>query len=384
MNNDPQWKVTVADAAVGAEEAAAVTAVLESRWLSVGAVTRAFEEEFAERLGAADAVAVSSGTAALHLAALALGIGAGDEVITPSLNFVASAEVCALHGARPVFADVRSEQDPVIDPEEVRRLLTGRTRAVFAMHYAGYPADLAALRALCDEHGVALIEDAAHAPLVSVGGAMAGTVGDIGCFSFFATKNLTTGEGGMVVARDPGLLGRIRSMRSHFLTSTTMERMRTGGISYDVPAIGLNYRPTEISSAIGRVQLRRLTADRERRRALSTLYRQRLRGVGIPFAGRTGDSAHHLATVILPPGADREEVRAALRAAGVQTSVHYPPTHQFSYYRDHHHSTARPLPVTESIAPRLLTLPLHARMSDADAGLVADTLGGVLHRPAKA
>ncbi|MFE0426957.1 DegT/DnrJ/EryC1/StrS family aminotransferase, partial [Streptomyces sp. NPDC058953] len=341
--------------------------------------TRAFETEFAAALGADDAVAVSNGTAALHLAVLALGVGPGDEVITPSLNFVASAEVTALHGARPVFADVRSENDLTVDPRDVERLITDRTKAVVAMHYGGYAADLEALRAITRARGIALIEDAAHAPVVPTGLGTAGTVGDIGCFSFFATKNIACGEGGMVVARDPDLLARIRAMRSHCLTTDTTERMRTGGASYDVPAVGLNYRPTEISSAMGRVQLGKLDQDRARRRAVMAVYRKRV-PLPLPFDGRPDDGALHLAVALLPETVDRELLRADLNARGVQTSVHYPPSHQFSYYRDRHGSTSRALPVTEDIAPRLLTLPLHARMSDDDADFVADAVTAGLRR----
>ncbi|MEU3601331.1 DegT/DnrJ/EryC1/StrS family aminotransferase [Streptomyces sp. NPDC006798] len=379
MNSDPRWKVTVADTTVGPEEIEAVTEVLASRWLSLGRRTRAFEEKFATALGAADAVAVSSGTAALHLAVLALGIGPGDEVITPSLNFVASAEVTALHGARPVFADIRSPDDLTVDPYDVERLITPRTKAIVAMHYGGYPADLDALRAIGRAHGIPLIEDAAHAPVVPTPSGTAGTVGDIGCFSFFATKNLATGEGGMVVARDPELLARIRAMRSHCLTSDTTERMRTGGAAYDVPAVGLNYRPTELSSAIGLVQLGRLGRDRARRRAINGIYRKRL-DLPIPFDARPDEGALHLAVALLPPGVDRGELRAELNALGVQTSVHYPPSHQFTYYRDRHGSTRRALPVTEDVAPRLLTLPLHARMTDDDAEFVADAVTTGLRR----
>jgi dTDP-4-amino-4,6-dideoxygalactose transaminase len=176
-----------------------------------------------------------------------------------------------------VFADIRSETDPTIDPADVRSLITERTKAIIAMHYGGYPADLVALAALADEYGIALIEDAAHAPVVRSAGALLGTVGDLGCFSFFATKNLTTGEGGMVVARDPALLDRIRSTRSHCLSSSTWDRLRSGDADYDVSDIGLNYRPTEIASAIGRVQLGQLAhAPRRRprhRRPLRALRR---------------------------------------------------------------------------------------------------------------
>ncbi|GAA1189022.1 DegT/DnrJ/EryC1/StrS aminotransferase family protein [Pseudonocardia alaniniphila] len=373
----PQWRVSLADNTIDDEEIQAVTAVLRSRWLSPGPQTRAFERDFAEALGCPAAVAVSSGTAALHLAVLALGIGPGDEVIVPSLSFVASAAMVALQGGTPVFADIRSETDPTIDPADVRRLITDRTKAIVAMHYGGYPADVAALAELAGEYGVALIEDAAHAPVVKAAGAMLGTLGDVGCFSFFATKNLTTGEGGMVVARDPALLDVIRAARSHCLSSSTWDRLHSGAADYDVAGIGLNYRPTEIASAIGRIQLEKLAHDRRRRAVLTAAYRERLAavpGLVAPFAHYDGDSARHLMAVLVPEGVARNDVRSELRERGIQTSVHYRPTHHFTFYRERFDSGEHPLPVTEAVAARLLSLPLHALMSDDDVALVVDGL----------
>jgi dTDP-4-amino-4,6-dideoxygalactose transaminase len=374
--------VTLADTTIDEAEIEAVSAVLRSRWLSPGPTTRAFENEFAQALGISDAVAVSSGTAALHLAMLALGIGPGDEVIMPSLSFVSAAEVTVLQGASPVFVDVRSGADLTVDTNHVRRSLTSRTKAIVAMHYGGFSADLEELVAIGRQHGVAIVEDAAHAPVVRRADATVGTVGDVGCFSFFATKNLTTGEGGMVVARDPALLGRVRLARSHFMSATTELRMRTGTADYDVTGLGLNYRPTEISSALGRVQLGRLGADRARRRKIWAIYMDALAGrygLVLPFADRVGDSAYHLAVVVLPDAVDRAVVRSALTEVGIQTSVHYPPTHLFSYYRDRFPAGCR-LPETEKLAPRLLTLPLHARMSDDAARFVADNLLEILRQ----
>lgn len=374
-------RISLADNTIDREEIEAVTAVLASRWLSAGSVTRAFEQEFAAALGAPDAVAVSSGTAALHLAVLALDLRPGDEVIVPSLSFVASAAVVALHGGVPVFADVCGAHEPTVDPADVRRLMSERTRAIVAMHYGGYPARIATLAAVAREHGVALIEDAAHAPIVRAGGQMLGRYGDIGCFSFHAAKNITTGEGGMVVASDPDVLRRIRSLRSHCMIRT--------GYGYDVPAIGVNYRPTEISSAIGRVQLARLSEDRRRRHRLVSRYARGLAGVaGVDVLSRpvSDDSAYHLMVVLLPPGVRRDAVQAALDAVGVQTSMHYPPTHLLSgYHRDRAGwrraaADRERLPVTEAVAGRLISLPLHSRMSDADVDTVVDALAGVPHR----
>lgn len=370
--------MTLADTVIGDEEIEAVSRVLRSGWLSSGPEVAAFEAEFAAALGVSRATAVSSGTAALHLALLALGVGPDDEVIVPSLTFVASASTVVLAGARPVFCDIRSESDLTLDPDHVARLLTPRTRAIVAMHYGGWSADLPALRDLADEAGVALVEDAAHAPILAGPGGMRGTVADVGCFSFFATKNLTTGEGGMVVARDPDLLDRARLLRSHAMTvGWDRQKGRIG--SYDVVDFGLNYRLTEVAAAIGRVQLTRLGTDRASRGAVDASYRRSLAALPLrtPFDA-TLPSAHHLFPVILAPGADRDRVQRMLAEARVQTSVHFPPVHLFSAYRRRFGTGEGDLPRTEHIASRLLSLPLHANLMAADVELVVEALGRAL------
>lgn len=387
-SSPPAFRVTLADNTIGQAEIDAVTQVLNSRWLSAGDATRHFERELAEALGVTDAVAVSSGTAALHLALLALGLGPGDEVVVPSLSFVASAAVTALHGAIPVFADVRSAHDLTVAPTDVERLIGDRTRAVVVMHYGGYPAAVEEITAAARARGVPVVEDVAHAPLVRApSGAALGTIGDIGCFSFFATKNLTTGEGGLVVAKDSELLKRVRLMRSHCVTRSTWERAHGPALGYDVTGVGLNYRPTEIAAAIGRVQYHRLAEDRRRRRDLVTGYREllaRLPGVEVPSGRATGDSAYHLMAVLLPTATDRDSVQHRLREAGVQTAVHYPPTHLLRHYRDGNtgwRATAvarESLSVTDSVAGRLLSLPLHSRMSDEDVEYVVGSLVAAL------
>jgi dTDP-4-amino-4,6-dideoxygalactose transaminase len=372
------WAVTLAEPVIGTEEVAAVSRVLLSGWLSAGPETAAFEAEFGTAIGA-PAAAVSSGTAALHLALLALGVGPGDEVIVPSLTFVATASTVVLVGARPVFADVRAEDDLTIDPDDVARRLTTRTRAIVAVHYGGWPADVRALRKLADRAGVSLVEDVAHAPLVQTPEGMLGTVGDAGCFSFFATKNLTTGEGGLVVARDRQVIDRVRLLRSHAMTANTWDRHHGRASGYDVVDIGLNYRPTEVAAAIGRVQLGRLGADREVRAAVFARYCQRLASLPVTLAWpRSTRSAYHLLPILLPEGADREAVQARLADVGIQSSVHYPPIHLFSAYRLRFGTGDGDLPRTEGLAGRLLSLPMHARLTTGDVELVVDALAEAL------
>ncbi len=360
--------------------------VIRSGWLGAGTVTAEFERALSAALQCRHTVAVSSGTAALHLALSALGVGVGDEVVLPSLSFVAAAATTVLCGARPVFADITSVDDLTVDPADVERRITGRTRVVVAMHYGGHPAATARLAGLARRRGVYLLEDAAHAPVVPGPEGFLGTVGDVGCFSFHATKNMTAGEGGAVVARDPAVLERIRSLRSHAISPAspaTPASTERPGDEYDVTGFGLNYRPTDLSSAIAGVQLARLEHDRVVRGRLVATYHHHLETigvVGVPFAGQGSPSAHHLMVVLLPDGADRVEVRRRMAEAGVQTSVHYPPTHLFSAYRDRFGTGRGDLPVTESVSRRLLTLPLHARMSSGDVHRVVRELATALGR----
>ncbi|MER5372939.1 DegT/DnrJ/EryC1/StrS family aminotransferase [Streptomyces sp. NPDC002553] len=372
------WKVPLYRPEIGAAEADAVADVLRSGWLSTGPVTQDFETRYADALGVHGAVAVSNGTAALHLAVLALGIGPGDEVVMPSLSFVSAAATVTLAGATPVFADIASAHDLCVDVDDVARRITPRTKAIVAMHYGGYAADLTALAELARSHGVALVEDSAHAPATRTPHGILGTVGDIGCYSFFATKNLATGEGGMVVARDPALLARIRRLRSHALTASAQDRHRGGPSVYDVDGFGLNYRPTETSSALGRVQLAGLPAAQARRRAVVRHYREHLAdlpGIILPFADRpVEESAHHLFPVLLPEGTNRAEFQDRLKASGIQTGVHYPPSHLFTAYRERFGTGRGDLPVTERVTDAQLSLPLYAGMGAEETALVVEAV----------
>ncbi len=361
------WRIPLADVDLGPDEEAAVLAVLRRRWLSMGEVTAAFEAEFAALVGSPHALAVTNCTAALHLAGLALGWGPGDEVIVPSLTFVATANAVRYTGATPIFADASGLDDFNLSPADVAARITPRTRAIIVVHYAGYAADMPALLALAARHGLDVVEDVAHAPGGLLDGRALGAWGRIGCFSFFANKNMTTGEGGMITTADDELAARLRLLRSHGMTSLTWDRHRGHAWSYDVVAPGYNYRLDEVRAAIGRVQLGKLAAANERRRALDGLYRELLPAavadLGLPFAAARGVAACPLRPVLLPEGADRPRFMAAMKARGIQTSIHYPPVHLFSYYRS---LAAGALPVTEAIGAREVTLPLYPAMTPAD------------------
>ncbi len=350
----------------------AVTKVLRSGWITTGPEVKAFEQRFAERVGVRHAVALSSCTAALHLANILVGIGPGDEVIVPSLTFTATANAVRFVGAKPVFADISGLDDWCIDPNHVEQLITPRTKAVVAMHYAGHPCDMAALGVLCAQHGLVLYEDAAHGLGASLDGRALGAIGKIGCFSFFSNKGLTTAEGGMLVMNDTAFARRARWLRTHGQTATAIDRMN-GACGYGIAEIGFNYRMDDIRAALGLSQLARFDEMQVARRRLVRRYQSRLRtvpDVRVPSHCGRGIAADYLLPVLIK-GSDREQLRAKLADAGVQTSIHYPPVHLFAPYRQDGCS----LPRTELVAARCISLPLFPTMTDAQVDYVCDALG---------
>ncbi len=363
-----EWKIPLSDIDFGPEEQAAVDAVLRSKWLTMGAVTQELEQAFAAYVGAQHAVAVTNATAALHLACLVAGLGPGVEAIVPSLTFVATANAIRYTGATPVFADIAGENDLNISCESIEKAITERTRAILVVHYGGYACDMPAIMALARQRGLKVIEDAAHAVGSELEGRQLGTWGDIGCFSFFSNKNMTTGEGGMLVTDDEAYARKLQLLRSHGMTSLTWDRHKGHAWSYDVVELGYNYRIDEIRAALGVVQLRKLGPNNERRRRLTELYREALvelvPQVTVPFEGHSGISAAHLMPVILPRGASRLNFMESMKSQGIQTSVHYPPIHSFTAYDGKPQEAS--LPLTDDIAAREVTLPLYPMMTDED------------------
>jgi dTDP-4-amino-4,6-dideoxygalactose transaminase len=372
-----QRLIPLFDVRLSSAEIGAVVEALESGWLTMGPRTKAFEEAFAAHLGARHGIAVANGTAALHLAYLAAGFGPGDEVIVPAMTFVATAAAVRYCGATPVFAEIVGNHDFGIDPDHVASLVTPRTKAVVAMHYAGYCADVDALSRLCDELGLVLIEDAAHSPSAAptAGGAKAGTWGSAGAFSFFSNKVLGSGEGGFVCTDDDTVAAFVRSRRSHGMTSGTWERHSGHSRSYDVLALGYNYRLDEPRAALLHSRLASLEDDLSARRRLVHRYRRLLAdliGVSIPYAD---DDVDHSSCYVMPLVVDspaiRDPLREQLRRRGVQTSVLYPAIHEFTAYRD---PARAPLPRAERAARTQLTLPLYPHLSDADQDHVVEAL----------
>jgi dTDP-4-amino-4,6-dideoxygalactose transaminase len=376
------WHIPLADLDFGAEEEAAVLDVLRRRWLTMGAVTAQFEADFAAAVAAPYALAVTNCTAALHLAGAALGWQPGDEIIVPSLTFVATVNAVRYTGATPVFADVGSMTDFSLSPDDIAANITPRTRAIIVVHYAGYACDMTRIMELARQHHLDVVEDAAHAPGSILDGRALGTWGAIGCYSFFSNKNMTTGEGGMLVTNDEALAEKLRLLRSHGMTTLTWDRHRGHAFSYDVVAPGYNYRIDEIRAALGCVQLRKLAANNARRRMLDQVYVNALQSAvpqaTIPYTNHPGVSACHIRPLLLPPGADRQRFMERLKARGIQTSIHYPPVHEFEYYRVLSNGRAPQLPLTEAIAQREVTLPLYPAMTPSDVEMVVAAVAEAL------
>jgi perosamine synthetase len=361
---------------------AAVDAVLRSDWLTTGPVVDAFEEALAERAGSAEAVVVNSGTAALHAAAWAAGLGPGDELVVPALTFAASANCARYLGATPVFADVRPDTLNV-DPASVAASLTLRTRAILAVDYAGQPADLDALASIARDSGLALLEDASHALGARHRGRPIGSVSDLTAFSFHPVKHVTTGEGGAITTADPDVARRLRQFRNHGITTDHRQRASAGGWFYEMVDLGFNYRLPDINCALGLSQLARLDAWLARRRAIDACYRAAFAELPevVPVAvAPEVEPAWHLFPVLLAPGrlrVGRGEVFAALRAEGLGVNVHYVPVYWHPYYQALGYRRGL-CPVAEDAYERLLSLPLFPAMTDRDVDDVITAVGKVV------
>lgn len=371
------WTVPLTDVHISEEDIAAYIDVLEQGWLTMGPRTHEFELAFADRFGALHAVAVSSGTAALHLSLLAAGIGPGDEVLVPAMTFVAGAAAVRYCGGRPVLIEPYGPEDLNLDPEDAARHIGPNTRAILATHWLGYACDLAALEALCRDHGLLLIEDCAQSIAArAADGRLTGTVGIAGCFSFFSKKQLAVGEGGMILTSEDAIDAKVRSLRSHAMTSVTWDRHRGHAESYDVVDVGFNFRIDEPRAALGLSRMKRLDEEVSRRRELVRNYRERLGGVpGVSLPWTADDverSSHFGFAILLESESERDAVAAALTDRGIQTT-HYPSITALSAYRDH-----PPRPRSEEVAARHLVLPLSSTYTDREVDLVAAHLTEIM------
>ena len=369
---------------LGREEEEEVLDTLRSGWLTTGPKTKRFEERFARYTGTAHAIGTSSCTAALHIALTSLGIGTGDEVITPSLTFPSAVNVIFQRGATPIFADI----DPdtlCVSPGAVEEAVTPRTRAVVPMHFAGHPCDMASIMDIAGKRGLSVVEDAAHAIEATYGDRKIGSIGDVTAFSFYATKNITTGEGGMLTTNDARIAERASILTLHGLTSNAWRRY--GGKTFsqwEVLTPGYKYNMSDIQASLGLHQLNRIDDFWERRRALSRLYREGLEGEENVLlqadSGRMKHS-HHLFVIRVRTerlSVDRDAVAGALRAEGIGVSCHFPSMHLQPFYRQALSCREGQLPRTEYASERVISLPLYPSMREEDVDDVLRAVKKVL------
>lgn len=373
-------RVRFAPPDIGLAEIDEVRATLESGWLSTGPRVQQFEREFATYVGATYALAVNSCTAALHLSLIASDVGPQHEVVTTPLTFCATANVVVHTGARPVFADI----DPLtwnLDPRAAAAALTPRTRAIVPVHYAGRPADMRAFEAVARPRGIVLIEDAAHCVEGVDAGRKVGTIGDFTCFSFYATKNLTTGEGGMVTTRKGDAADRIRVASLHGMDRHAWSRYAPGGRSdYEVLTAGFKYNMMDLQAAIGLQQLARLRRMHARRSTIAARYDAAFEQLPItrqapPPSGMV--HAHHLYPILIDPavaGLTRDALQARLHERGVSTSIHFRALHLHSFYRERYALKRGMFPVAERVSDQTLSLPLSSALTDTEVDHVIEAV----------
>jgi dTDP-4-amino-4,6-dideoxygalactose transaminase len=373
---------------IGPEELEAVREVLESGWVTTGPKTKQFEAEFAKAVGAKHAIALNSCTAALHLALEAIGLRPDDEVITSPYTFAATAEVIRYFGAKPVLADIDAETFN-IRPEPVAAAITDRTRAVIPIHIAGRAADMDPLLALCRERGIAVIEDAAHSFPTTYKGRTIGSFGDITCFSFYATKTITTGEGGMICTDNDEWAERCRIMSLHGISRDAWKRYTAeGNWYYEIVAPGFKYNLTDIASALGLAQLQKAAKMSARRRAIAMRYHDAFSGIEALQVPTEGDDLHawHLYMLRLNPDRltiDRARFVEELRARNIGTSVHFIPLHVHPYYRDLYGYVPEDFPVAHGEYLREISLPIYSKMTDEDVEDVIRAVTEIAGRNAK-
>lgn len=373
-----EYKIPLFDLNFDEAEEKAVIETLKSRWVSTGPRTTDFENKFASMLNVKNALALSNCTVSLHLAMKLAGIGDGDEVICPSLTFVATVNAIRYVNATPVFADIKSYEDLTIAPEDIENKITPKTKAIVVMHYGGFACDMDSIQEIAGKNNLKIIEDACHGPLAEYKGNKLGTIGDIGCFSFFSNKNISTGEGGMIVTDSDEFYERAKLLRSHGMTSLSYERAKGHSTSYDVIELGYNYRMDDIRASIGIAQLDKLKNDLGKRAEVREWYIKELsdlENVIIPFKDYSDFSSNYIFPIILmnSNSEKRDFVRNQLAEAGIQTSVHYPAVHRFSIYKEF----SRELPITEYVSDNLITLPMYSKLTNENVKYICDRLNEI-------
>lgn len=363
-----------------------VVETLKSGWLTTGVKVKRFENDFAQYVGCNYAIAVNSCTAALHLALEAVGIDEGDEVIVPTMTFAATAEVVLYLKAKPVLVDCRPDTLN-IDPDAVERAITAKTKAVIPVHFGGQPCDMDAIMEVAKSRGLYVIEDAAHALPASYHGSKVGTIGDITCFSFYATKTITTGEGGMATTNNAEWAERMRMMSLHGISHDAWKRYtKEGSWYYEVLRPGFKYNLTDIGAAIGIEQLKKAHEFLQARQRIASIYDRcfsKFPELQIPVRGTNLEHAWHLYVIQLDLARlhiNRNEFIEALREEGIGTSVHFIPLHLHPYYRDRFGYKPTDIPAAGAAYERIISLPIYPKMTDADVERVVDAVAKIVDR----
>lgn len=375
-----EYKIPLFDLNFDEREEAAVVETLKSKWISTGPKTTELEEKFSQLLSCNYALGMANCTVALHTGLLLMGIKQGDEVITPSITFVATVNSIRYMGAVPVFCDIKGTDNLTIDSDLIEGLITKKTRAIIVMHYGGFPCDMDKIMAIAQKHNLKVLEDACHGPLSEYHGNKLGTIGDIGCFSFFSNKNISTGEGGMLVTNNKEYYERGKLLRSHGMTSLSYERARGHSTAYDVVELGYNYRIDDIHSAIALVQIDKLRGDLEKRKQVREKYIENLKDhpmITIPFENNAEFVSNYIFPIVLRDSTAefRDAVRNQLHSAGIQTSVHYPAVNRFSIYRQYDRGG---LKHSEYVTDNEITLPMYAKLTDDQIDSITNVLKKIL------
>lgn len=369
------YDIPLFDLNFGEKEIETVVNTIKSNWISTGPKCQEFENMFSSMLEVNYAITVANCTCALHLACVALGIKKDDEVICPSLTFAASVNCIRYVEATPVFCDIKSFEHLNIDADKIEQLITEKTKAIIVVHMGGFPADMDAIMAIAHKHNLKVIEDACHGPLSEYKGRKLGTIGDIGCFSFFSNKNISTGEGGMLVTNDEHIANQVRLLRSHGMTTMSYQRANGHASSYDIVELGYNYRMDDLRASLGIVQLINLKEDLIKRAKIRLLYLEALKNkdqVIVPFANNNEFVSNYILQIVIKDSTihNRDRIREELHKKGIQTSVHYPAIHKFSIYQDYKVD----LPITEYVCDNEITLPMYSKLTQEQIGYIVQSL----------
>ena len=374
------YKIPLFNLNFDGKEAQAAYDTIQSGWISTGPKCEELERMFIDMFKVNYAVSMSNCTDALHLCCLVCGIGPGDEVLCPSLTFAASANCIRYTGATPVFCDIVGPNHINIDPEDIEKKITTKTKAILVVHMAGFPCLMDEIMTIAHKHNLKVIEDACHGPLSEYKGKKLGTIGDCAAFSFFSNKNISTGEGGMFISNNKEMADKARLLRSHGMTTMSYQRAGGHATAYDIVELGYNFRLDDIHAAIAIEQLKKLPKDLENRIAVRARYLERLSKIDnviVPFAENKEFVSNYIMPIIITKGTveDRDNIRNIIHAAGIQTSVHYPAIHRFSIYKNHN----AVLPQTEYVTDHEITLPMYAALTIEQVDYICDIVDKVVN-----